>query len=205
MLFYIRHGAVPEASIPETPVAENLFEQSVATPEITFTYPKAFGLAVKEDQVMTTSYIPPCNAGFDYCLYYNGTSYGGTNFDSAGLRIERRLDLSEREVCLTTPPEGFENNAPVTLNSGEYATSLFPEIGDAGAGHYAQGKLYRLSYKDACYEFETRISASQYANYEPGTLVEFTETNRALLQADLEAIVQSITFTDSKESVAFPR
>lgn len=204
-LFYIRHGEILQTPEGETStLGENLFEQSVVTSEITFFYSKEFSLAIKEEQVLQTSYIPPCSPGFDYCLYYTGAAYAGTNFDSAGLRIQRRPDLLEQQSCLVTSSEGFENIEPVTFISEGYATSLFPALGDAGAGHSAVGDLYRLSYKDMCYEFETRISASQYANYEPGTIVEFTNIDKTALEAHLQTIIRNILFTDSKERVVFP-
>jgi len=204
LLFYIRHSVEPqEEQLP--PVGQNLFEQSVSTPEITFSYPKDFALAVQEEQVLVSSYIPPCSEGFDYCLYYKGGAYEGTNFDSAGLRIQRRFDLNDEDACLTTPPEGYEKAEPVTRTSEGYATSFFSGLGDAGAGHYAEEDLYRLSIGGTCYEFETRIGASQYENYESGTIKEFTQSHRAVVEGALAGILENITFTESKTKVEFPR
>src|SRR5258708_11997428 len=51
-----------------------------------------------------------------------------------------------------------------------YTTSVFSPIGDAAAGHYASGALYRLYLQDSstCYEFETRLGQTQFANYPAG-------------------------------------
>src|SRR5262245_50629843 len=53
-------------------------EVSIDQPQI------PWALAVSADQVLVHSYIPPCEEGFDYCIYYNGDRYVGTNFESAG-------------------------------------------------------------------------------------------------------------------------
>lgn len=56
-----------------------------------FVRPDDFGLALHPHQVLVSSYILPCDESFDYCLYYLGRELEGTNFESAGLRIERRV------------------------------------------------------------------------------------------------------------------
>src|SRR5690606_21204076 len=84
----------------------------VAGGELMFVRPADFGLAVHRDQMLVTSVIPPCDDGFDYCLYYLGEEFAGTNFRSAGIRIERREDLETAASCLTTPPRGYLDFQP---------------------------------------------------------------------------------------------
>ncbi len=129
-------------------------DQSISDGTITIVYPATdFELATSSQQITTHSYIPPCDADFNYCLYYIGTAYQGTNFDSAGIRVEKRTDLTTQAACLTTPPTGFTNFTPTSTIAGDYAVSEFTPLGDAGAGHYSTGTLYRLEYNGACYEF----------------------------------------------------
>jgi hypothetical protein len=179
--------------------------QSISDGTITLTYPTTdFGLATSSQQITTRSYIPPCDADFSYCLYYTGTAYQGTNFDSAGIRVEKRTDLTTQAACLTTPPTGFANFTPTSTTADDYAVSEFTPLGAAAAGHFAKGALYRLEYNGACYEFETRIGQSQFANYPSGTIQRFTDTDEENLQAEIVGILNGIALP-SGETVIFPQ
>lgn len=178
--------------------------KSVSDGTITLVYPTAdFGLATSSQQITTHSYIPPCDADFTYCLYYISAAYQGTNFDSAGIRVEKRTDLTTQTACLTTPPSGFANFTPTSTIAGDYAVSEFTPIGNAGAGHYSTGTLYRLEYNGACYEFETRIGQSQFTNYPSGTIQQFIGAEEASLQAEIIGILNDVTLP-SGETVMFP-
>jgi hypothetical protein len=173
-------------------------DQTISDGTITIAQPGAdFGFATNETQILVHSYIPSCSSPFMYCLYYNGTSYQGTNFESAGVRISKRTDLSTERLCMNTPPEGYEaTTTPTsTTTKDSYASSVFSNISDAAAGHYASGSLYRLFVRsnNACYEFETRIGETQFANYPEGTIVEFTSTDRAALKAKLFNILEGVS------------
>lgn len=170
---------------------------------ISFTTPSDFGLATNQQQVLVRSYIPPCDADFIYCLYYTGIAYQGTNFDSAGIRIDKRTDLTTQSACLTTAPDGYANFTPTSTIAGDYAVSEFTPLGDAGAGHYSTGTLYRLFYNGACYEFETRIGQSQFANYPSGTIQQFTAADQSVLQSEIQNILNGVTLP-SGEAVVFP-
>jgi hypothetical protein len=164
---------------------------------VQFTVPPDFGLAVTKDQVLVSGVIPPCNEGFDYCLYYNNPQFEQTNFEAAGFRINERADIASKEACLTAQPEGYADLVPGTNEADAYATSIFTPVSDAGAGHVASGSVYRLFTGNTCYEFESRIGTTQYANYEPGTITEFTEADRATVAAALDTILKSIRLTDN--------
>lgn len=177
--------------------------QSTSDGTITFTVPSDFGLATNQTQVLTKSYIPPCDPGFNYCLYYTGTAYQGSNFDSAGIRIQHRTDLTTQTSCLTAAPTGYANFTPTSTIAGDYAASEFTPIGNAGAGHFAKGTLYRLEYNGACYEFETRIGQTQFANYPSGTIQQFTDADQVSLQTEIQNFLNGITLP-SGETIAFP-
>jgi hypothetical protein len=196
-------GTVPTLVLNTPTGTTSTAGQSTSDGTITFTNPSDFGLATNQQQILTRSYIPPCDADFNYCLYYVGTAYQGTNFDSAGIRIDKRTDLTMSSACLTTPPTGYSNFTPTTTTAGDYSLSEFSPLGDAGAGHTAVDTLYRLSYNGACYEFETRIGQSQFANYPSGTIQQFTAADQASLQAEIIGILNGITLP-SGETVAFP-
>ncbi|HQU07488.1 MAG: hypothetical protein B7X04_00370 [Parcubacteria group bacterium 21-54-25] len=177
---------------------------TLSTPQITFPFPTNYGLATTQEQILAKAYIPPCNEPFNYCLYYNGSAYKGTNFESAGLRIERRSDLTTSESCLTTPPANRSRLSATTTPHTGYATSVFSPLGDAAAGHYANGALYRLFFNGTCYEFETRVGETQFANYPPGAIQKFTDANRQAVFAGLQSILDRVTITSTGARVQFP-
>lgn len=182
------------------------FDHLVSDGAITVPYSSAqFGLATNKTQIVAKSYIPPCNEGFAYCLYYIGTDYQGTNFEAAGIRISKRADLTTERLCLETPPSGFDVTKVADKKNSKdtYASSMFLGVGDAGAGHSAAGSLYRLFVRSTstCYEFETRIGQTQYANYPAGTINEFTTANRTALQAQLQSMIDAISLTSGEKKL----
>lgn len=162
---------------------------------ISFSRDASFALAVNADQVTTESYIPPCSEGFDYCLFYTGTAFDDTNFDSAGVSITKRDDLSA-STCITAQPEGYTGQTPATHRESSYATSMFSGLGDAGAGHYATDTVYRLSVGESCYEMRTRVGESQFANYPAGTIEEFNAADRHVLNSMLHLQLERIRLAD---------
>lgn len=182
--------------------------QSLSDGTIQFNYPADFGLAVTQAQLsgMVHSYIPPCNENFDYCLYYNGQDFAGSNFESAGIRISKRTDLAAERLCLNTPPAGYTNMTPSTKSYDNYSASIFSPIGDAGAGHYASGELYRVFLRQAnkCYELETRIGETQYANYPAGSIKQFTDSDRNVVYAKFKNILASLEIASNSEKIVLP-
>lgn len=170
---------------------------------LSFERPSDFGLAVTSEQVLVRSYIPPCDFGFDYCLYYVEPAFEGTNFESAGIRIERREDLATDSACLTAPPAGYIDFEPVVHQREGYAISVFAPIQNAAVGHYSDGKLFRLAVDSTCFEFETRIAASQFTHYEPGTIDEFTQEDREALEARLHEVLRAVRLVDRPDEVLF--
>jgi hypothetical protein len=184
------------------------FDQSISDGTITVGYSKnEFGLATNPSQILPKSYIPPCNEGFNYCLYYTGKAYEGTNFESAGVRIQKRTDLGNERMCLNTPPSGFDaTKVPDNTNpTDNYSTSIFSNVGDAAAGHYSSGSLYRLFIRknSSCYEFETRIGQSQFQNYPAGSIKEFTTQDQNDLQKKLKEIVNHVALSSGQKNI-FP-
>lgn len=201
--------SAPATTTPTQPLPPNTGggtgTQQVSTGVLLFAYQQAtFGLATDSEHILVKSYIPPCGDGtsnFDYCLYYTGTAYDGTNFESAGLRIQKRADLTTETSCLQTPPAGYGSSvhASGVYTGVGYTTSGFWPVGDAGAGHSASGELYRLAYTEPltgdliCYEFETRIGTTQFGNYPEGSIKEFTTSDRAAVAGTLRGILEHIT------------
>lgn len=210
VVWYFSTHRVPTPSQSQGTTSEEIpnsdSDQTISDGTITFGFPQTgFGLATTQEQILVQSYIPPCTEGFDYCLYYLGTRYDGTNFDSAGLGIKKREDLSAESLCLDTPPDGYDGTvAPDSTKSEDtYSASVFKNVSDAGAGHYATGDLYRLFYRAAssCYQFETRIGESQFSNYPAGSIKEFTDLDRTNLVKELNTVLSGISLPTNESNL----
>lgn len=173
--------------------------------ELLFVRPDDFGLAVHRDQLPVRGTIPPCDDGFDYCLYYMGDEFAGTNFRNAGIRIERREDLGTAEACLSAPPRGYGEFEPALMRTKDgFAVSLFPPLYEGAVGSYAEGRLYRLALDGGpCFEVETRIGAVQFGHFPEGTVREFTREQWDGLAARLHQVVRAIRLVDRPEVVLF--
>ena len=193
------------------------FDQSISDGTFIIAFPSSeFGLATNQQQLLVHSYIPPCDQGFNYCFYYIGSAYHGTNFESAGIRVKKRADLTTENKCLTTQPTGYMNLIPLVATSSQYGASVFSTLGNGAAGHYANDTLYRLwaptsaagtvatTNAGKCYDFETRIGQSQFSNYPSGTIKEFTGTDQTTLQNKMQKILNTLTIA-SGTPVAFPQ
>jgi hypothetical protein len=184
---------IPSSTTTTPPGTTLALDRSISDGTITVSYPSAdFALATTSSQITVTSYIPPCYGDFNYCLYYVGSFYQGTNFESAGLRIDKRSDLTTQTQCLNAQPSGFTGLVPTITTSTDHSVSVFSQVGGAAAGHFASGSLYRLSYKGSCYEFETSIGQSDYENYPSGTIRQFTTTDQADLQSEVNSVLNSL-------------
>lgn len=189
-----------EQTIEYTP-EDNTPLQTLSDGTLEFVYPENFGLAATKDQVLVSSYIPPCNEGFDYCFYYNGTEFEGTNFESAGIRIQKMPKFIESNTCINTSPEGYKKGPDGVASSTNYSSSIFSNIGDAAAGHYANGEIYRIFTNNKCYEIETRIGETQFANYEPGTVEKFEESDRDKVYTYFNSLLTNITLIPTQEKI----
>lgn len=200
--FHVSRLAAAATPSPSTEVAqaeENT--QTLPGGAVSFRHAKNFGLAVKPEQVLAHSFIPVCQEGFDYCLYYNGSDYQNTNFDSAGISVTVRSDLSSKVRCMNDQPLGFTNLSPEIEDNAGYSTSGFI-VGNAATGHYSTGQVHRLWHGEGCYEFETRVNESRFANYPTGTIDEFTQADKHDMQSMLTGIMESILVTDGSHPFA---
>ena len=176
-----------------------LTTMTLAGGDVSLSYPEEFGLAVNQDQLLVSSYIPVCDQGFDYCLYLNSSEFDGTNFDGAGLRIDVRDDLEYEAACMLEQPAGYSDLTPIVDGSGDHTTALFGNVGQGAAGHFTKGAIYRLQYEGNCYEFETRIAQTQFGNYPEGEVERFSEAAQDGLSARLTGILNRVSLPDGRE------
>ncbi len=209
IIFVVRQGreTTPSAYTPPTETPSTPASDTTSDGTISFSRPADFGLAVTMEQIPVSSYIPPC-IEFTYCLYYSGAAYVGSNFESAGLSILNRSsgpDFSTQTACLTIQPDGYSGLSPKIAHHTDYAIGVFAPIGDAAAGHYANGEEYRLFTDGKCYQFDIRIGETQFANYPAGTIKEFTASQRTALLAQLRSMVSGIKLVKSSSTLVLPQ
>ena len=197
---------VGQPAVPQsfTTSSSPVFGQSISDGTITISYPSSdFGLAVNQNQLFVHAYIPPCNQGFNFCLYYNASTYQGTNFESAGIAINNlSASLPTTQACLNTPPDGYTNISPTsTISHANYSVSLFANLGNAAVGHYATDNIYRLAYGKQCYEFDARIGETQFANYPAGSIKLFTKSDYNFVESELQSILNTITLPGGEKVI----
>lgn len=180
-------------------------QKTVSDGIIKFDPQEDFGLAVTDEQILIDSYIPPCQPGFSYCLYYLGNKYQETNFDSAGLSIRKRGDLTIKDDCLTHLPAGYSNLSSQSESHAGYAISVFSPLGDAALGHYSNGREYRIFSANICYQLNASVSESQFANYPTGSVEEFSSTDREQMFGTLRSLIEDITLVQTGEKLFLPR
>lgn len=184
--------------------SESIPEQHIVSGGVLlFERPADFGLAVHSHQLPRKTVIPACDESFDYCLYYLGEDFTNTNFQSAGIRIEQRKDLKDQRSCLVTPPRGYLDFQPTIRHDDGFAISLFEPIQNAATGSYSLGKVFRLALGSNCFEFETRIGASQFAFHEEGTIQEFGMDEWNTLESRLNEVLVAIRLVDRPDAVLF--
>ena len=199
---------------PETPqdtINDNTTQvpQATTTPTISdgvisFSVPTDFALAVTAEQVLAKKQIPPCYEGFDYCIYYNSDFYKDTNFESAGVTINKRPDLKTHDTCLRTLPAGYSTIGSTTAEYPEYFISKFGPLDDAAAGHYATGEDYRIFTDQKCYQFITRLGQSRFENYPVDKVREFPAADATRMLDKLRDIVGGVTLVKADKNIQLP-
>lgn len=202
----------PAASATHTPTESLSPEISLTLTGgvVTLQAPADLSLAVAGEPLLATATIPPCDEGFDYCLYLPRGSYAGTNFSAAGTAIEVRADLTSQTSCLLAQPSGYQSLQPglVVEPDGPDAasTARFSGHMDGAAGTYANGELRRLYVAGSCYEFTSRVVESQFGNYPTGTIREFTAADRQTVLGQLSDVLKrmSLKLPAGTRSVTWP-
>lgn len=175
--------------------------QSISDGTITITYGSDWGLALNPSELQASSYIPPCDGVFNYCFYYNNAKYQETNFESAGMRVSEREDLTNEGLCLDTPPPGYDAStvSDAKKSADAYSVSVFADLQQGALGHYSMSTLYRLftPAEKRCYELETRIGEGRYENFPEGTIRRFSDDERREIGQELRKLAGSTSVAGS--------
>lgn len=205
-------AATSASAAPSTPTHTLAPETSLTLTGgvVTLQVPADLSLAVAGEPLLATSTIPPCDEGFDYCLYLPQGSYAGTNFRAAGTAIKLRADLTSQTSCLLAQPSGYQSLQPGLVVEPEgpdaASTARFAGLMDGAAGTYANGELRRLYVAGSCYEFTSRVVESQFGNYPTGTITEFTAADRQTVLGHLSDALErvSLKLPSGTRSVTWP-
>lgn len=181
--------------ISRGPSPTDRFAQTLLVGPLTVGYPEYFGLAAGGSSLLPDWQVPPCDLGFDYCLFYvevnNSERRGG------GIRISKRTNLDSEELCLNTSPLGHEKYKVKRLHRAAYSTSLWTHEQDAATTSFASAgqepvsvdRVYRIFTGGGCYELERRTLGA---------------SDQKVPTSVLNAVIESIVLTDTQEAVAFP-
>ena len=162
-----------------------------------FLYPRAYILNTKEDaNEVGVSYIPVCSDGA-VCVLSRRSASEGTNFQAASFQGREIQDATTEVACLKGPPADVptyqltKDDQKRVIGGVVFAHG---KTGEAGLGNYMSSDFYRVFHKRKCYELSVRIASSSFANFDPGTIKEFTGEDEKRVQSDLIAILDSFRF-----------
>lgn len=186
---------------PLSLAAGDVDSMTLAGGRVTLDLVPGLALAVSQEQLLDRSSPPPCDPGFDYCLYLPEDAYAGTNLRSAGLGITRREELRAATPCLLAQPDGWSDLQPGTtwadglsgLDGRPLATARFGDVGEGAAGSYTLGEVLRLFDGRDCWEIEPRLALTRFENYPPGQVREFTEADRNDVEQLFWEVLRSAT------------
>jgi hypothetical protein len=162
-----------------------------------FLYPRAYILNTKENaNEVGVSYISVCSDG-GVCVVSRRSASDGTNFQAASFQAREILDSTTEAACLKVPPDDVPTyQRPKDDQKRTIGGVVFTHgrTGEAGLGNYMSSDFYRGFHKRKCYELSVSIASSSFANFDPGTVKEFTREDERRVQSDLMVILDSFRF-----------
>jgi|ERR1700733_12016807 len=162
-----------------------------------FSYSRAYILNTKENaNEVGVSYISVCSDGA-VCVVSRRSASEGTNFQAASFQEREIQDATTEVAYLKGPPEDIPTyQLPKADQKRVIGGVVFTHgrTGEAGLGNYMSSDFYRVFHKGKCYELSLSIASSSFANFDPGTIKEFTREDEKRVQSDLVAIMDSFQF-----------
>lgn len=147
-------------------------------------------------ELAASGYIPVCDPETAVvCFPYGKEKYAGTNFDDAAFAVHDRKDLKDAEACGSVQP-AEQAESGMVIGSTAFQTFSFAT---AATSHRLDGKNYRLFRDGRCLELSSRIATTVFEVWEPGSIQEFTQNDRADVQAVLDEILQSVRLEERPE------
>jgi hypothetical protein len=103
------------------------------------------------------------------------------------------------DTCATPEPAGekytvflISAESPVKIIGG--VAFIHGVTGEAAGGNSSSTDIYRTFHAGTCYELSVTSSASNYANYEPGMIKEFTTADESKVSSAMKRVLDSFRF-----------
>src|SRR3984885_2730581 len=162
-----------------------------------FSYSRAYILNTKENaNEVGVSYISVCSDGA-VCVVSRRSASEGTNFQAASFQEREIQDATTEVAYLKGPSEDVpRHQLPKKDQKRIIGGIVFTHgsTGEAGLGNYMGSDFYCVFHKRKCYELCVNIASSSFANFDPGTIKEFTRDDERRVRGDLVTIVDSFRF-----------
>jgi len=138
------------------------------------------------------SYIPVCEDTAVVCVAYPAREYKGSNFQAAALSISEIADAKTENGCLKE-----DSSIDTKTIHSEIVNGVKFKIisgGEGGLGNFLDKYIYMNVHHGKCYRLQVGIASSNYANYDPGSIKEFTASDAKHVHNSLDRVVRSFRF-----------
>jgi hypothetical protein len=115
------------------------------------------------------------------------------HFVSATFSVSEIQSAKTEKACLKGSPNWFVINSKAGTTTINHVAFKVFEIGDNWAGGGQYGPAYRTFHNGKCYELGVQTTISR-AEYEPGTVKEFTKKDRSTVEERLKQALNSFVF-----------
>jgi hypothetical protein len=162
-----------------------------------FSYTSDFLLNTEENKdEVEHSYIPVCDEA-TVCVVSRRDYFAGTTLQAAAFQEREISDATNRDACLKGPPEDVpqyrlpKSDQTRVING---VTFRHWQSAEVGAGNSLSTDYYRVFHGQKCYELSLNIAESSFANFDPGTIKEFTRDDESQVMRDLMVSLNSFRF-----------
>ena len=162
-----------------------------------FSYSRTYMLDTTENaDELGVSYFPMCSEEA-VCVISRRKYYAGTNFQAASFQEREIRDAMTEVACLKGPPDDVptyhlpKDDQKRIIGNVAFTHGRSAEV---GLGNGITSDFYRVFRRNKCYELSLSIAESSFANFDPGTIKEFTREDEKRVQSDLIAVLDSFRF-----------
>lgn len=114
-------------------------------------------------------------------------------FVAATFYVSEILSAETEEVCLNGSPDWYVIKSDAETTTINHVTFKIFEIGDNWTDHGQSGPAYRTFHNGKCYELGIQNVFSR-AEYDPGTVKEFTKKDWSEVERHLRQALDSFAF-----------
>jgi hypothetical protein len=189
----VTSAPTPEPVTPPAPPAEETKTYTDEKAGFSVTYPVSIMPTADKQDMQLSGYIPVCDPDVAIACFPIGKApYAGKNFENAAFAVHVQPKLKTDATCSAIKPQSGET-ADGGATIGGIAFKKFA-FGDAAAGHQLSGERYRVFRNGNCYELATSTGTTTFENYPAGTILKFTDQDRADVQRVLDTMLMSFRF-----------